>query len=377
MLESDKKRFEIISKDVYNPKTSLKEITNNMDVDPTLLEEQGYYVLQHECGGKTYYEQMSNESIQAIMKKANAQTVSEGISHFIKERFTPLVNEAGYDWSWYDFTKNGGRSSIFEAYLEPRPKKHPIDPKLDPKQNNLDMDNSDYTHGYKSQNTKRVDLLVKTVFQHNIPKDFELKTDAGIWKPVKDIKDDQGKVIIIWENNEVSKLKIETLCFPNDTNEIIIKVVNVASGEVLLDHKIEIYVIPTTVRQAEVFLRKVLFNQLKRWIDREVIRVKPFSDEYKFWTSKNPDFAYSFKSPNKNTILKDLINFVNTAQNPILDDFMEQNNLKHKQNYLRALLDSSEDAGIFQFDRDGNEIHISKGKNFDYFLDGKIRRVSK
>ena len=72
----------------------------------------------------------------------------------------------------------------------------------------------------------------------------------------------------------------------------------------------------------------------------------------------------------------DLISFISTAKKPILDDFFEQNNLKHKQGYLQTLLDSAEAAGIFQFKREGNEILILRGPNYKAFLEGKVRRVT-
>ena len=67
---------------------------------------------------------------------------------------------------------------------------------------------------------------------------------------------------------------------------------------------------------------------------------------------------------------------LSTAKKPILDDFFEQNNLKHKQGYLQTLLDSAEAAGIFQFKREGNEILILRGPNYKAFLEGKVRRVT-
>jgi hypothetical protein len=70
----------------------------------------------------------------------------------------------------------------------------------------------------------------------------------------------------------------------------------------------------------------------------------------------------------------DLITFISTAKKPILDDFFEANNLKHKQGYLQILLDSAEAAGIFKFKREGNEIIIIRGVNYKAFLEGKVRR---
>ena len=90
----------------------------------------------------------------------------------------------------------------------------------------------------------------------------------------------------------------------------------------------------------------------------------------------NPLYTNKFSSPKKNKIVQDLIAFVNTAKHPILDDFFEQNNLKHKQGYLQTLLDACEAAGIFSFVREGNELLIVRGQNYKVFLEGRLRRVS-
>lgn len=378
MTKSDLKRLEILSSNI------LTESLNRTES----LTKGGYYILTHENGSKTYCERMNENSFKSIMNQAGAKTLSEGLQSFVNDRFKPLAKIAGYDVSYYDFSQN-----LFEAYLEPE-EVVPTTPKqnetgsqiLAPKQTKPDKSKVNTNLGgedlpqtafaKRSQNVKKVDLLVKAVFQNSTPDDFVITTDAGEWRPIKDVKNSEGKLVIIWENKDINSIRIETTLFPKDSNEVIVEVKDLKqNGKVVLNYRIEVYVIPTTAKQAFVFLRKVLFNQLKRWIDREVIRLKPFSQEFAFWKSSNPDFAYSFKSPNKNTIVLDLINFVNIAQHPILDDFVEQNNLKHKQNYLRALLDSAEEAGIFRFEREGNEIKILKGPSFNDFLEGKVRRV--
>ena len=126
---------------------------------------------------------------------------------------------------------------------------------------------------------------------------------------------------------------------------------------------------PSEIIHAEIF------NLLKKFIDTKVILLEPFVTQFIFWKSDNPAYSYSFSSPNKNKIILDLISFINTAQKPVLDDFFEQNNLKHKQGYLQTLLDSAEAAGIFRFKREGNEIVILRGPNYKAFLEGKVRRV--
>lgn len=373
MLKSDTIRLGILKNKTIN-----ESVNHKIDLD-----RENYHVIVHENGSKTYTERMNENSYKLIMSHAGTNILSEALDSFIETRFKPLVKEAGYELSYYDFN-----DKLFEAYLEPEeavvPNERPIDRDLtrkpDKSKQNTNLGGEDLPQTAftkRSQNVRKVDLLVKTIFQNTTPDDFVITTDAGEWKPIKDIKDSNNKLVIIWENKQVSYIRIETTLFANDSNEVIVEVKDLKqNGKIVLEYRIEVYVIPTTAKQAYVFLRKVLFNQLKRWIDREVIRLKPFSEEFVFWKSSNPDFAYSFKSPNKNTIVLDLINFVNIAEHPILDDFVEQNNLKHKQNYLRALLDSSEEAGIFRFEREGNEIKILKGPNFDEFLEGNVRRVS-
>jgi hypothetical protein len=224
----------------------------------------------------------------------------------------------------------------------------------------------------KTQNPRKVDLLLKTVFEGKF-NNYVLQTDIGGWKPVKALKED-GKLVLTWENMDVSKIKIETLLFPHDTNKIKIQVFS--GQQVEIDYFFEVYRIPTDAFLVEKFFRKTFFNLLKKFIETRVIQIEPFNLQFVFWKTDNPFFSYSFSSPKKNKIVKDLIAFISTAKKPILDDFFEQNNLKHKQGYLQTLLDSAEAAGIFKFAREGNEIVILKGPNYKAFLDGKIRRVA-
>jgi len=224
----------------------------------------------------------------------------------------------------------------------------------------------------KTQNPKKVDLLLKSVFESKF-NSYKMTTDAGVWKATKTLKED-GKLMITWESDKSSNMLIETVLFPADSNKVRIKV-KTRRGEVLIDHFFEIYRIPTDDFLAERFFRKTYINLLKKFIDTRVITLEPFNTDFIFWKTDNPSFSYSFSSPNKNKILLDLISFINVAKKPILDDFFEQNNLKHKQGYLQTLLDSAESAGIFSFKREGNEIIILKGPNYKDFLAGKIRRV--
>ena len=224
----------------------------------------------------------------------------------------------------------------------------------------------------KTQNPKKVDMILKNVFSSKFFK-YKLTTDAGKWNPI--VKPEpNGKLFIVWENKAATGIKVECLLFPNDTNKIEIFVKN-SQGAVMIKTFFEIYRIPTNEFIAEKFFRKTFFNLLKKFIDTKVILLEPFVTQFIFWKSDNPAYSYSFSSPNKNKIILDLISFINTAQKPVLDDFFEQNNLKHKQGYLQTLLDSAEAAGIFRFKREGNEIVILRGPNYKAFLEGKVRRV--
>lgn len=225
----------------------------------------------------------------------------------------------------------------------------------------------------KTQNPKKVDLVIKSVFDSKFL-NHELKTDAGVFKAVKSLNKD-GKLLIVWESVEQPSIMIETLIFPNDSNKILVDVKK-RSGEILLHTFFEIYRIPTFDIIAEKFFRKTLFSLLKKYIDTSVIQIDPFNKNFVFWKTDNPNFSYSFSTPNKNKIILDLISFISTAKKPILDDFFEANNLKHKQGYLQTLLDSAEAAGIFRFKREGNEILILRGPNYKAFLEGKVRRVA-
>jgi hypothetical protein len=224
----------------------------------------------------------------------------------------------------------------------------------------------------KTQNPKRVDLVIKDVFNKKFL-NYELSSDAGKWKAIKGLNKN-GKLLIVWENKDHNYVVIETLIFPNDTNRVLVTVKN-KQTDVTIKEFFEIYRIPTNEIAAEKFFRKTLFSLLKKYIDIFVIQIEPFLFEYVFWTTDNPTYSYSFSTPSKNKIILDLINFISTARKPILDDFFEANDLKHKQGYLQTLLDSAEAAGIFSFKREGNEILIIKGPNYKAFLQGKVRRA--
>jgi hypothetical protein len=224
----------------------------------------------------------------------------------------------------------------------------------------------------KTQNPKRVDLILKNTFETKFL-NHVLRTDAGDWKAIKSLKKEE-KLLITWESVDEPSMLIDCLIFPNDSNKILIDVKN-RKGEILMKTFFEIYRIPTHEVIAEKFFKKTLFSLLKKYIDTNVIQIDPFNLKFVFWKTENPNFSYSFSTPNKNKILLDLISFISTARKPILDDFFEANNLKHKQGYLQTLLDSAEAAGIFKFKREGNEILILRGPNYKAFLEGRVRRV--
>lgn len=224
----------------------------------------------------------------------------------------------------------------------------------------------------KTQNPRKVDMVLKALFESKF-NGYKLTTDIGKWKAVKTLKK-EDKLSITWESVEDERIIIETIIFPKDTNKILVDVRDRA-GKRFLETFFEIYRIPTDYHSAEKFFRKTLFSLLKKYIETNVIQIDAFKERFVFWKTDNPSFSYSFSTPNKNKIILDLISFISTAKKPILDDFFEQNNLKHKQGYLQTLLDSAEAAGIFMFKREGNEILILRGPNYKAFLDGRVRRV--
>jgi len=235
--------------------------------------------------------------------------------------------------------------------------------------------NQVYMSKNRPQDPKAVDMFLKTVFDEKFDPKYSLSTDVGEWHPVKTLRTPQGKLLIQWDHAETTKVRIVTIFFENDTNKITVNVTT-PTGESLITTNFEIYRIPTDAFLTERFFRKVYFSIMKKFINTQVIKIEPFRRSFVFWKSHNPYFSYSFSEPRKNQIILDLIGFIKTAQKPILDDFFEQNNLKHKQGYLQTLLDASEDAGIFEFKRTGNEVFITKGTNFKSFLEGRIRKYS-
>lgn len=341
-----------------------------------------------------YSEIITLDEINAV----NDSTVERYLNEFMVTRLQPILNEYGYDLDLENIDINS--SDFYDGYslniplvnerfdpmlelfneidsemgVEPtRPQPKPTN-KPTPKEPGDHQVKNLPTHAKanKTQNPKKVDSILKSVFDSKF-KEYKVATDIGDWKAVKTLNKD-GKLNITWESVNESSILIDTNIFPGDTNKVKI-LVKSRQGEILIDHYFEIYRIPTDEFLAEKFFRKTLFNLLKKFIDTSVIQIDPFRTEFVFWKTDNPNFSYSFSTPNKNKIVLDLISFISTAKKPILDDFFEQNNLKHKQGYLQTLLDSAEAAGIFRFKREGNEILILRGPNYKAFLEGKVRRV--
>jgi hypothetical protein len=351
--------------------------------------------------GKGYYNEILtlNEILDVTENFTTCDSLTEFLNEFVYDRLTPIIESNGYrideekldlfSTDFYDGYEinlpvlRENYNPLLELFNE-------IDQELNPQQDPLKNKASNTPINKepgltktpnipiaakveKTQNPRKVDLIIKNTFESKF-NDYRLKSDVGYWTPVKTLKDD-GKLLITWESKEEPTILIETLIFPKDTNKITIKVTN-RQGKVFLNSFFEIYRIPTDDFSAEKFFRKTFIPLLKKYIDTSVIQIDPFRTEFVFWKTDNPNFSYSFSTPNKNKIILDLISFISTAKKPILDDFFEQNNLKHKQGYLQTLLDSAEAAGIFRFKREGNEILILRGPNYKSFLEGKIRRVT-
>jgi hypothetical protein len=233
--------------------------------------------------------------------------------------------------------------------------------------------NQVYVTQNKPQDPKLVDRLLKSVFQDKFDAKYGLSTDVGEWHPTKIMTNNEGKLYVMWEHAKTNKVKIATTFFAKETNKIQVDVLN-GANEQLIDTDFDIYRIPTDAFLVERFFRKVYFSIMKKFINAQIIKLEPFRRSFVFWKSNNPYFSYSFSEPKKNQIILDLIGFIKVSPKPILDDFFEQNNLRHKQGYLQTLLDAAENAGIFEFHRQGNEVIVNKGVNFKAFLEGRVRK---
>lgn len=352
---------------------------------------------------KPEYDGLENSPLKAIQK-------------FFKERFTAIAKALGIEITEYDIyptdyigeailtvemAKYGEDKELDEIMAEndylSRPNtgdpRYQADPQhirkplpLDQQQVTLPqggqqampvMPDNKYNQVYLSKNRtqdpKVVDMLLKTVFDEKFDAKYSLSTDVGEWHPIKTFRNEDGKLVTHWEHDQTNKVKIITTFFYQGSNKVKVDVIS-GDGRELIDTEFEIYRIPTDAFLVERFFRKIYFSLMKKFINTQVVKQEPFKRSFVFWKSSNPNFSYSFSEPNKNQIVLNLIAFIKTAQRPILDDFFEQNNLKHKQGYLQTLLDAAEDAGIFEFQRRGNEVLVQKGANFKAFLEGRIRK---
>lgn len=380
MYKSDIKRKEIIQKTVESPeKNSEKRFKKAL-----MLRKQTPVMVTYDNNENQfiYRELLNNNFWAGLYAKDENKTLTntDALINFIKGRVSKIVNEL--DLAIDSYTYEDGVLSILLYQndlaeddifneLEGKHTKYIVeDDDKNDRLNDVQLKKHRERH---NDNTKRVDMLLKTVFTEKFEGKYEVNTDVGKWKCVRGMKKN-GKLNIVWEHKESTQYKIHTLLFPKDTNKVIVSVYD-RSGKVVANRDIEIYTIPIHPDEIEKFYRKTLFNELKRYIDSEVIKLEPFNEEYVFWDAENPDYPYSFSTPSRNKIILGLIHFINVARTPRLSDFFEKNNLKHKQGYLQILLDSAEDAGIFKFYREGNEIFVNKGPNYRDFLDGKIRKI--
>lgn len=221
----------------------------------------------------------------------------------------------------------------------------------------------------QSKSPEQVIKKIKSYFDDNYFKKFTLKTDAGNWTSKK-VHHEDNSLQIIWDNED-SKHQILTDVFPDYTNKIRYQL----KDDKNLKRQVQAFKIPIKSEDIQEFFSKIYLNHLRHFINKEVIKVEPFNNEFVFWEPHKLDYDYSFSAPNRNEIIHDLLNFINIRDNPVLDKFFEENELRHKQGYLQTLLNAANKAGIVDFERDGNSIIAKKGKNYRKFLDGKIRRV--
>lgn len=359
---SDQLRYNVITKAVENPVDSHEFKESDL--------YKGRYLMNcvyEKSGELSFYEIWSEQALDKLRSKEGYSELSTtmAINKFIKERLSNVFDKAGFTIIDYDFD-----GEILEANGMHETSDNSVTEGLifeeDPTMNATSITPKQH------QNPNRVNLMLKTLFDQKFTNKYEINTDAGLWKPIKTFNKN-GSLFIVWECEEY-KLKITTWVFPNNTNKIDVEVTN-SDGSVKMDHYFDIYRIPRTVDEGEYFLTKSFFNLLKKFIDTQVIKMSPVNKEYSFWKADNPHYPYSFSTPKKNKIINDLIRFINISSDPRLDTFFTQNNLKHKQGYLQTLLDSAEEAGIFKFNRKGNEIVVQRGENYKSYIDGKIRRI--
>lgn len=342
------------------------------------------YVQADNSGRIFYFEQWVSSCWEALYQKSEYKGLkkNEAIDKFIKERFSKIANELNVQIKNYSY-KNGFMSVELYKKTEDTINEHNVfltevekfskpEDKLRDPENHGGRELSYKDQMRKPQDPQRVDLIMKTVFDNKFDEGYEIDSDVGTWRVIKTISKD-GKLYIKWEHEEVNEYYLETTLFPKDTNKVQVKLKQYNDEDIII-YYFEVYNIPISIEMGIKFFRKTFIPLLKKFINTQVIKLPPFNRDFIFWKTNNPDFNYSFSEPKKNKIVLELIGFIKVAEKPILDDFFIQQNLKHKQGYLQSLLDAAEDAGIFDFSREGNEILITKGVNFQKFLDGKIRK---
>lgn len=314
----------------------------------------------------TYPNKISNGLNESVY---NETLTIEKLKSLLKETEYKIDEDDQYPLDEYDGYEG-------EVALKPKTRGDYEDELFDDMDRLIDEDDEPSIAGAvvtgKLSNPQRVDIILRNTFASKYV-DYKMKSDVGDWIVFK-VKNDGGKLFVTWVSRTEDNIYIDSVFFPSNTNKITITV-RKGLTEVLYKDTIEIYRIPTDYVSADKVIRKTYIPLMKKFIDSIVIRMDPFNKQFVFWRTDNPYFSYSFSSPKKNKIILGLIRFITTMENPTLDSFFEQNNLKHKQGYLQTLLDSAEAAGIFKFNRYGNEILINKGVNYQQFLDSKLRRI--
>lgn len=221
----------------------------------------------------------------------------------------------------------------------------------------------------KNTPPKKVSQRVKSYFDDNYLENFNLSTDAGNWKAVRASYENES-INISWKSDDAN-VYIYSAVFPDLTNKIRYQL----SSNKDVKRQVQTFKIPISTEEIQEFFQKIYLNHLRHFINKEAIKEEPFASNFVFWSPHKLDYDYSFSSPNRNEIIHNLLNFINIRENPILDKFFEENELRHKQGYLQTLLNAANKAGIVDFERKGNKILVFKGENHKAFLKGQIRRT--
>lgn len=315
-----------------------------------------------------------NGNIAKIKIDTLKQPLNESINSYnlldVKSLILKEINDNNLSVIDYDFmdTFDGEEVDVEVRHKTPQELEEELFEEMD---NQVNPNTFGMTRLAKDADPKKIDVIMKNTFAAKLA-DYTLKSDVGNWE-VKQVKNTDGKLEVVWYSKDQEQITLSSVFFTKESNKIKNTIMD--RGTPLYTDYFEIYRIPLDYPTALKLFKKSYFPLLKNFINTIVIRLRPFNRQFVFWHTNNPNFSYSFSSPKKNKVLLGLINFISTTQRPILDDFFEQNNLRHKQGYLQNLLDAAEAAGIFEFKRTGNEILIVRGINYQTFLDGKLRRI--